>query len=345
MTPRERINTAMKMGIPDRVPVWCLLSLEHIINHGMKDSKSPKVIEELVEAECRLIEEYNFDGGLVYLPGCKKNANIEQFMHRATKDVPTGAVTKDFDTADPESWMRDIPKYESDDFYSSRLAREIAGEDVHLGGWVGDGFSKAIQWFPTLDEAMMAILMDPAKFRKMIDYFDEQSIASAVAQIKLGKLESIQISSPYAGSSFISLDTYKDMVLNSVSKLAKAIDETNGFAYIHTCGSIGDRLELLANTGAHGIECMDPPPLGDITLADSKKRVGKKIFLKGNIDSVNILLQSTNEVVERNVIETIKAGKPDGSYILSTACSVSPAVSKERVKILANYADEYDQYS
>jgi len=53
MTSRERMKIAMKMGIPDRVPVWCLLSLEHIINRGMKDSQSPRVIEELVEVEAR----------------------------------------------------------------------------------------------------------------------------------------------------------------------------------------------------------------------------------------------------------------------------------------------------
>jgi hypothetical protein len=47
------MKIAKKMGIPNRVPVWCLLSLEHIINRGMKDFQSPRVIEELVETETR----------------------------------------------------------------------------------------------------------------------------------------------------------------------------------------------------------------------------------------------------------------------------------------------------
>jgi hypothetical protein len=338
------MKIAMKMGIPDRVPVWCLLSLEHIINRGMKDSQSPRVIEELVEAETRLTKEYNFDGCLIYLPGSRKNSNIEEFIQSSIKELPVGAKTNDFKTADPESWVAEIPKYEKDDFYSSHLAREIVGDDLHLGGWSGDGFSKAIQWFPSLEEALMSLLIDPFKFKKLIEYFDELCIAWSQAQVQLGNLESVQISSPYAGSSFISPKMYREMVFPSVTKLSKSIDEVGGISYIHTCGSIGDRLELLAESGTHGIECMDPPPLGNVSLSEAKNRIGNKIFLKGNIDSVNILLQADDDTMKRTVIETINSGKPNGSYILSTACSVSPAVSKERVKTLSNFVDEFGVY-
>ena len=50
MTSRERIKKAMDLATPDKVPYWCLLSLEHIVTHGMKDEKQPRTIEELIEA-------------------------------------------------------------------------------------------------------------------------------------------------------------------------------------------------------------------------------------------------------------------------------------------------------
>ena len=43
---------------------------------------------------------------------------------------------------------------------------------------------------------------------------------------------------------------------------------------------------------------MDPPPLGNTELKDAKARVGDKLFLKGNMDSVNVLLQATPESLE-----------------------------------------------
>ena len=344
MTSRERIKKAMEGSIPDRVPYWCLLSLEHIITHGMKDKKQPKTIEELVESEIKLTKGYNFDGALIYLPGERENANIESFVTRSISEVPVGASTNIFDTADPEKWKLEIPDYSDEDFYSSNYARDLIGTDYHLGGWAACGFSRAIQWFPTLEEAMMSLLLDPIKFKSFVEYFDNLSVAWAKAQIELGKLESIQISSPYAGSAFISKESYDDLVLPSVTRLAEEIKKSNGYSYIHTCGSINDRIELLADSGTDGIECMDPPPLGNITLDAAKSRVGDRIFLKGNLDSVNILLQASNDEFEKVVKETIETGKYNGGYILSSACSISRDVNPERIKSISKLIDKYGQY-
>jgi uroporphyrinogen-III decarboxylase len=344
MTSRERIQKAMNGGIPDRVPYWCLLSLEHIINHGMKDDKSPKTIEELIEAEIRLTKEYNFDGALIYLPGNRENSNIESFISRSINDVPVGDETNNFINADPEKWILEIPDYCSEDFYSSLYARELLGSNHHVGGWAADGFSRAIQWFPSIEESMMALLVDPIKFKALVEYFENLSIAWAKAQIEIGKLESIQISSPYAGSSFISKESYIDLVLPSVSRLATEIRQSGGYSYIHTCGSINDRMELFAESGTDGIECMDPPPLGDVTLDVAKSRVGDKIFLKGNLDSVNILLQANEEEFESVVKDTIQIGKNNGGFILSSACSISRDVNPKRIKNISKLIDKYGEY-
>lgn len=74
---------------------------------------------------------------------------------------------------------------------------------------------------------------------------------------------------------------YNDFVLPSVTKIANAIKPNkDAFTYLHTCGHISDRLELMKDMNIDGIECMDPPPLGNITLKDAKYRVGNDIFIK-----------------------------------------------------------------
>jgi uroporphyrinogen-III decarboxylase len=114
--------------------------------------------------------------------------------------------------------------------------------------------------------------------------------------------------------------------------------------YTHTCGFIGDRLELMASTGIDGIECMDPPPLGDTELSDAKKRVGKQMFLKGNMDSVNVLMNAAPEILEEYVKNMIRDGAEDGGYILSTACSTAPGVKPEILKMLVPLAEKYGRY-
>ena len=344
MNSRERIKIAMQLGQPDRVPVWCLMSLGHIVRNGTPDQNVPETIEELVEAECRLAKMYNFDGTLVYFPGTRKSARVGDFVRKSINTLPEGDKDHDFETVDPEKWLINLPEYEYDDFFSSHYTREILGNSFHIGGWAPDGFSKAIQWFPSFDDAMMASITDPAKFRKMVDYFDQVCVAWARAQIELGGLESIQISSPYAGSSLISVPAYRHLVLDSVRNIARAIRDAGGFSYLHTCGFIKDRIDIFLETGVDGIECMDPPPLGDMKIEDAKTRVGKNLFLKGNLDSVNVLLRGSDTEVDRIVRETLKIGMASGGYILSTACSVAPDVPPERVQRLSEICNEIGYY-
>jgi len=344
MNSRERITTVMNNKQPDRIPIWCLLSLQHIVEHGTPNGKIPSTIEELVQAECTLIKRYNFDGHLVYFPAMKKNQKVAELLDKMIFGVPKGDSEHVLETADPDSWLLNVPDYNQEDFYSSHLTREILGEEHHIGSWIADGYSRALQWFPSLEEASMALLTDPVRFNSLVNYHNEVSIAEVVAQIKFGGIESVQISSPYAGSSFISLESYNEFVFDSISKLAAAITEAGAKSYIHTCGFISDRLELLAETGTDGIECMDPPPLGNVTLADAKKRVGSRIFLKGNIDSVNVLLQGDDDYYKKTVKETIEVGKEGGGYILSTACSVAPNVHPDRLIQLTKMVDKFGIY-
>lgn len=344
MTPRERLKAAMQRRQPDRVPVWCPLSLEHIILNGTETGQVPGSIDEFVRAECALTRRYHFDGVVLYLPGCREGTRADETIRNWLNVPPAGDSTHEFANTDPDAWERETSDYQPEDFYSGRLAREILGPDYHIGGWTPDGFSRAVQWFPKLDDALVATLEDPGRFRALVNYFDEQSVAWAKAQVEFGGMESIHISSPYAGSSFLSRKAYENLVLPSVRKLAEALRPLPAFSYLHTCGFLSDRLELVAQAGIDGLECMDPPPLGDVELADAKRRVGDRIFLKGNIDSVNVLLLGKDEEVERAVRKCLDAGMPGGGYILSTACSVAPAVAPERVERLAALAERFGTY-
>jgi hypothetical protein len=345
MNPGVRIKRAMSLAVPDKVPLWCPLSLEHIISQGSPEGKIPETVEQYITIECGLTHTYRFDGALLMFPALSKGADMKSILEQFLYRLPAGGAEHDFSKADPESWPPAANEFTGDDFYSSRLAREIVGENIHLGGWIPDGFSKAIQWFPNLEEAMVALKLDPGRFQALIKYFDEWCTAHVRAQIALGKMESIQISSPYAGAGFISRGDYEQFVLPSVKRIANAIRIAGAFSYVHTCGHISDRLDLIAQSGTDGIECLDPPPLGNVELKDAVNRVGNKIFLKGNIDSVNVLLRGSIEQIESTVRDCLSVAMAGGGYILSTACSVAPRVPADRVQLLAQLIDRYGIYT
>ena len=50
----------------------------------------------------------------------------------------------------------------------------------------------------------------------------------------------------------------------------KVVHDLSIPVYTHTCGAIGDRLDLLVECGVSGIECLDPPPLGNVDLSEAE---------------------------------------------------------------------------
>jgi uroporphyrinogen decarboxylase len=86
-----------------------------------------------------------------------------------------------------------------------------------------------------------------------------------------------------------------------------------------------------------GIECLDPPPLGNVDLRDAVRQLNGKIFIKGNVDPVNTLLRGDSGKVRRDVIEILEvAGHVMHGFILSSACSVAPPVNPENLKLMVD---------
>jgi uroporphyrinogen-III decarboxylase len=100
----------------------------------------------------------------------------------------------------------------------------------------------------------------------------------------------------------------------------------------------------MAQTAVDGIDTLDPPPLGTVDLAQAKADHGRRFFFKGNLDAVNEMLNADEPTFERAVKDRLQIGKPGSGYILSSACSVAPHVSPERLKRLAEFAEELGRY-
>ncbi len=184
-----------------------------------------------------------------------------------------------------------------------------------------------------IEETMVGLLTEPEKIEPVLEYFAVRSAAWAEAQIRRGA-DAIKISAPFAGGGFISRGHYERFILPYEKEIGERVRKAGGFAYIHTCGAIGDRLDLMMKTGVQGLECLDPPPLGNVDLAAAKKLLDGKLFIKGNVDSVNTLLRKDVPGVEGDVQAVLDAGVPGGGFILSTACSIAPPVKPENIRAM-----------
>jgi len=192
--------------------------------------------------------------------------------------------------------------------------------------------------------ALMALIEDPGKVKACLEALAEGTITLGRGQAAAGA-DAILISSAFAGAGFISPKHYAEFVLPYEKKVIEGIRSQYDIRiYTHTCGAIGDRLELMAATGTNGIDTLDPPPLGTVELAEARRQTFGRLFLKGNIDPVNAVLMGTPEQVLEAARERILTAGPGGGYILSTACSVAPAAPPENILKLREAVERWGRY-
>jgi len=242
------------------------------------------------------------------------------------------------DTAtDPRCW----PSYL---FRTIDLVRAATQGEISVHSEVFSPFTQLMELFG-YENALIYLLEEPDKCKAILHALAQGAGDLAAAQAAHG-VDAVLISSAFAGGGFISRRQYEEFVLPCERETIRIAREGGApFVYTHTCGAIGDRLDLMIETGLDGIDTLDPPPLGTVDLQEAKSRFGGQVFFKGNIDSVNTLLNGTLEDVRHDAAMRVRIGKPGAGYILSSACSVAPRVEPEKLKVLVNVAETEGVYS
>ena len=214
--------------------------------------------------------------------------------------------------------------------------------DISIHAEVFSPFTHLMELFG-YEQALLALLDDPPRCHQVLAVFTRMVLAQVELYARF-KPDAVLVSSAFAGAGFISRQMYEEFVVPYEEKVFQAIRGFGSKSYVHTCGAIGDRLDLMSATCVDGIDTLDPPPLGTVNLEDAKSKYGRRFFFKGNLDAVNEMLNADDQTFEQAVKERIRIGKPDSGYILSSACSVAPHVKPERLKILAVLAAQLGKY-
>jgi uroporphyrinogen-III decarboxylase len=380
-TSRSRLAAAMRLEKPDRVPVMCQPALGFVLrqmpeldpidvwhNHG----------GALARGFCEISRRFGFDG--VLIPAVGAAPLDESTVQRIDRTDPEGPVVY-FKNGDRCEYCRnDLPRYlhatppereigdldpaaiaEQLSYHppSTRLRMQIAtgvtarvaeltqarvfvGPEVSVHGSLSSPEDYLIDLMGA-DGAMIALLTEPEKCRALLDRFARAVAGHAREQIAAGA-DALNVSAPWSGQNFISPGLYRELIAPAQAVLVQAARAGGVPSYCHTCGAIGDRLEMIIDVGFDGLECLDPPPLGNVELADAVRRIGHRAFIKGNIDPVHTLLQGTPAQVEADVIRRLEIGMTARGFILSTACAVAPDTPAENLMLLRELVEKYGRY-
>jgi len=180
----------------------------------------------------------------------------------------------------------------------------------------------------------------------MIDFFERPDFVTAAMEMQADAIieraerlletgiDCLYIGDPAASASLISPRHFERFCLPAYQKFCRHFKGRDILIYIHVCGNSRPILEMLADSGAHVVEPLDP--LGGVEVADAKRRIGQRVALMGGVNTLT-LADGTPEEVRAEAIRKCREGGPHG-YILAAGDMVPPNTPLANLQAMVDVA-------
>lgn len=381
MNNRERLLAALDLRVPDRVPIstyelvgYNSLSFE---NQDPSYSRLMQVIREETDCICMWDPDSN-----AVLP---KTDHVSDFLetsaHPVEMDVrqervnnvtityrtlhtPKGDLTCTTRVVDnvhtvwkTEHWCKspeDVDKlfsipylpvdYDYSDF--GRIQGEVGDRGIIMTS-VFDPIAWCIELMG-LAQSLVWAFTETDHFTRTVEAIQERCLENLKRLLSKNVVDLYRLCGPeVATPPYMPREFFERFVVPYDTALVDMIHRHGSKVRLHCHGKMGTVLDLIAATGADGIDPCEEPPDGDITLAEVKRQVGDRMCLFGSMQ-LKQLEQASKEEIERTVRNCMAAAKAGGGYvIMPTAAPINTPLSPKTEENYIHYirtAHECGQY-
>jgi hypothetical protein len=166
-------------------------------------------------------------------------------------------------------------------------------------------------------------LTEPALFTALLERFFAVLLpqVEATAAALPGRLWRI-VGPEFATPPFLPPRLFRQYVNRYDTALIAAIQRHGGYARLHCHGRIARVLDAIAEMGPDALDPIEPPPQGDVTLAEVRARYGSQMVLFGNLEISEIENLPTVQFRERvnRALAEGTAGAGRGFCLLPSSC-------------------------
>lgn len=347
-----RLITAMKNGVPDRVPLYEILiearSVKHFLgkdigstmaaSRGSSDSvfvNPPMDAKDFLEL---CLKTYQDAMTLEALWTPMKYKDEKGDLH----------IVNDGRIKDWESLEKAVmPNYELDLEPRRKIIRDYVqtakGTGVGVGLVYGAFFQCCYFFLCEFNEFLLKFYTDRKFVETLMDicvdyYLKIQQIAMEEGVDFLFFADDIAFKS----GTFVEPGLFKELWLPRVHKILKPAKDAGMPLMFHSCGNLTKIMDSIIME--MGIDCLNPVEPYSMDIFDIKARYGDRLSISGNIDIAGPLAFGTPEEVEKDVRMHLEKLMPGGGYILSTNHSIMDDIPPENYETMIRTCLEYGIY-
>lgn len=351
MTPRERFLTALNGGTPDRVPVH-----EHLFSRKLlQEQLGYTTVLYDGKAQAALATKLGIDTIWTPINGFCGIEDVPHEENEIYKDEWGVTYKKNgwpiiaqIDT--PIKTREDWEKYKMPEVNTPNrlkiLNDTIKANDADLAVVLGllGPFTMMTWYFMDFSDLSMALFMDPDLVHEIMEAFAEWNLEVAKLAIETGKVDAVQISDDWGGTSglLISPEHFREFFLKPLEKMVKGVKDLGVPVIMHNDGQIWDMLDDIVATGINGLHPVEKAAGMDLKVV--KEKYLGKICPVGNVNNKTTMADGTPEEVMAEVKECIELAGAGGGYIVSTDHSIHDDIPTENVLAMIKAANQYGKY-
>lgn len=368
MTPRERILATMRGQIPDRVPIT-LPGLAYVSHDDIKKIKDP-LRKKLAE---RVIDEMDFQINIpshinrILVTPPKRIRSEQKSLPDGNRqtigtiDTPLGELKfiTEWDPISNTSWQIKYPVETYEDIKKIALVPweipeglappnlDFLPEEFPQRGILVTHISSpfvcvsammSYEWFLEfcfLDLDLIKELTEICR-QRVLDCVKVLLSKPGIEYVWMGGSE--WVTPPMAPP-----EIYDALVQEQEKSIIKYIHQnSNAVVHIHCHGRVRDALPKTIARGGDYTEPVEPPPDGDITMAEAKKLSDGRITLGGNVEC-RVLCNESEDAVEKAVIDAFEGGKE--RFILRPSEGLLPVISQQEFNNYMRMIDVWEELS
>lgn len=188
-------------------------------------------------------------------------------------------------------------------------------------------------------EDMMAMV---ASQPKLVEHATERYLARRLNSVRNAALlgaKAIWIEECL--TDMIAPDAFNKLNVPIIRRLIEEVRALGMKSLYYYCGNPMDRLDSLLSVGADALALEESKKGFQIDICDVADIVGGDCALFGNLDSIGVLQNGTDDDLKREIERQIEAGRRNrGRFIMSLGSPVTPGTTVERVRLYCDLARE-----
>ncbi len=380
MTSKERFLSAMRNDVPDRVPVapdistyiplkssglpfWDIcfngaiphwkLYLDEADRYGLDAWVAPVMGMPFVHGETQAQSHVGleYDRERDSMARSVRTSTPDGELHeravcfRAEPPFAVGKPVKELAADLPKlRWTRPMPVGVNHDALAE-LKQACAASDHAFGVTIAyPGFQN---WSVYVQGGVEALTFAEMDSPAILEEWHEWDLERGTREMKLA-LEAGVDYILFGGSGTITMASpslARKYAVPSLTRFSRMARDAGVPTMLHSCGKSRILAELLKDdTDVGMLNPLEPPPMGDVDLAELKQAHGRRFAFMGNLHTTDLMLIGSPDEVRQQSLEVMRVAGRGGGFVLSTGDQCGRETPDENIFAMVHAAETFGRY-